>query len=95
MPPAELHDLSLQIGRLLAEAENARRSREVMHQRMDALARQYDELSGVLHDVAAMRPEVQHYAAARQRIAGAMALLTLIAGGIGALASFAVNFIQR
>jgi hypothetical protein len=91
--PTELHDISLAIGELRADAEHARRSREVTHQRVEELVRgmaaltlRLEELtSSVRADVAAMKPEVQHYADTRRRIAGGIAVLVALAGAAGGL----------
>ncbi|WP_042443150.1 hypothetical protein [Azospirillum sp. B510] len=97
MPPAgDLHEISFQIGQIQAEIENARRSREVTHLRLDAIQRQLEELALLARDVAAMKPEVAHYSDARRRAAGAMAVLTLLAGGIGAAMSEIIKlFLHR
>ncbi|WP_298374410.1 hypothetical protein [Azospirillum sp.] len=94
-PPGELHDLSFEIGQIRAEVENARRSREVTHLRLDAIARQLEELALLARDVAAMKPEVQHYADARRKAAGAMAILTLLAGALGAGMSELLKLIMQ
>lgn len=87
-----LDDISLKIGRIEAEIENARRSREVTHQRIEkidkrfeGLSRQLEELAMVVRDVAAMKPEVQHYADTRRRFAGAAAVLVALGGVAGGL----------
>lgn len=99
MPPTELHALSVAIGRLEAETENARRSREVTHQRvneiasgMQVLSRQLEELSmSVRADLTAMRPEVQHYADARRRLAGGIAVLLALAAAAGGLVGWIMS----
>ncbi len=92
MPPGELHDTSFQIGQLQADMESARRSREVTHQKLEAITRQLEELAMLARDVSEMKPEVQHYADARRRIAGAMMVLTLLASVFGAGLSEAFKF---
>lgn len=93
--PTELHDISVAIGKLQAEIENARRSREVTHRQLEALSRQMEELGALARDVAMMKPEVQHYADARRRVAGAVTVLTLFAGGIGALMSELIKLVRH
>lgn len=83
-PTGDLHDISYQIGQIKSEIENARRSREVTHTKLEAIERRFDELAGLALEVRRMAPEVQHYADARRRLAGAVMVLTILAGGLGA-----------
>lgn len=84
-----LDDVSRSIGALQAEVANASRSRELTHQKLEAISRQMEEfsqmLAGLSKDVSDMAPEVKHYADARRRVAGGLAVVMLGAGLIGAV----------
>lgn len=85
---SSLDDISRSIGALEAEVEHDRRSREIIHQKLEGISRQVVEMSQLManvhRDVSMMQPEVQHYADARRRLAGGIAVLTFLAGGLGA-----------
>lgn len=81
----ELNQISLAIGALQADAEEAIRQREAICDELKAINRKLETLPDLAHRVAAMEPEVKAWADARRKASGALLLLTACAGAFGFL----------
>ena len=81
----ELNQISLAIGALRADAEEAIRQREAICDELKAINRKLEMLPDLGRRVAAMEPEVRAWADARRKAAGALFVLTACAGAFGFL----------
>lgn len=91
----ELNQISLAIGALQADGEQARRHRDAIWKKLEGIEEKLGPLAVLANDVALMKPAVDDWRMTKQRALGILALLSLLFTLLGFMAQFVITWIVK
>lgn len=80
-----IDEISAALGALRQDAENARESRRITHEKIDDLTREVREIAPRVAHLEQLAPEIRDFMAWRDRVKGGAAVFWVIGIAIGAV----------